>query len=176
MGEAKSKEGIIVMEKKNRFSMLEIKDGDKKALQKEGGTRSASQKENIANQEYKRPKDFKVVVKNDEFEKNLQKHSLFEKVTTLEKKKVEIGINIAGMKTRAWAKIAIGVIIVIAGLRKFIFAQEVSSRVYFDATNEDVTEITKFLPTMTPINYIILGLLVLLFGYLYYSGKNKEKK
>jgi uncharacterized membrane protein len=68
------------------------------------------------------------------------------------------------------------VIIVFIGLRKFIFAQNVSRRLYYDASNEDVTEITEFLPTMTPLNYIILGLLVLLFGYLYYSGKNKEKK
>jgi hypothetical protein len=160
------------MEKKNRFSMLEVKGHDKKSPQNETGSNSAPE---ISKEEYKRPKDFKIVVPKDEFSKNLERHNLSEKVVTIEKKKIEIAYEVSQIKMRGYAKIAIGVVIVFASLKKFFFNHEVGRETYMN-DKDDVTVITSTFSEMTTANYIIMALLILLFGFLYYSGKKKEKK
>ena len=172
MGEASRTKGILGMEKKNRFSMLEIKGGDKKSP---GIGNSAKSIPPHTKEEFKRPKDFKVVIEKDEFSKNLERHHLTEKVTTIEKQKVDIALDVSEIKKRAWAQIAIGVVIIIFSLKRFFIRHDVSKTTYMDG-EEDVTVYSGTISEMTPFNYVIFVLLALLFSYLYFSGKKKKEK
>lgn len=155
--------------------MLEIEDKDKKS-------HSSKEEKIIKNQEqvseeYKKPKDFKIVIQKDEFSKNLERHNLHQKINTIEKKKVEIGLEVILMKKRGWIKIGIGILFIVLSLNRFYYNQMPPSTATVEMVNgDDVTTITTTTGAMTHFNYIILGLLFVLFGVLYFTGDKKDKK
>jgi hypothetical protein len=154
------------MAKKNRFSMLEIKKNENQSI-----TPKVSKEEKAPPV----PKQFKVIIEEDEFKKNLEQHRLTEKIKTIEKQKIDIKINVQLIKKYAYLKIGIGILIILVAFNKYYALKEIKSEVvkvnggYDFVTYANVNE-------MTSSNYVILILLISLFTYLYFSGKNKGKK
>lgn len=104
------------MNKKSRFNMLEVEPGKREKPAK----KEASNKP-IRQEEIKKNKDFKVVINNEDFERNLQKHKLKLQKKEIEKEKVKIKQDVEALKKAAYLKIYIGLGIIAYGLVPLVF-------------------------------------------------------
>ena len=147
------------MNKKNRFSMLEIKEQDKE-----------KKIEPTAPHEPKL-KDLKVIIENEEFERNLNKSKLKDSIVDIEKKKVELkeGIKIHKNHARLW--FMIGAIIIIMTFVRYKEQKLISST--FDGIHNYRTVEEK---VMTGKNYLIIIGLIVIFGIQYYASNKGKKK
>lgn len=145
--------------------MLEVKDGT--------GKNTAADKPSV--EIVNAPQQFKVVIEEDEFKKNLEQHRLKEKIKTIEKQKIDIKMNIKNIKNWGYLQIAVGLIIILFALKKYLIPQVIDQKYVQNADGVDLLT-TMQDKEMTSLNYGILVVLVSIFGYLYFSGKNKGKK
>ena len=155
------------MNKKNRFSMLEVGPEDK--------TAKLPSAENIANKNpevsKKFVKEMKTIIPNNEFEENLKKHKLKEQIKDIHVKKQVIESKILQIKKMAWIKIAIGIYIVVLVSKKYIWDD---SRIKALGNGEGELIVTK---QSLNQNDVILIILIISFIYLSFFYKNtKDKK
>lgn len=155
------------MNKKNRFSMLEVSPEDK--------TSKHSSSEKIAQENPEVPKklvkEMKTIIPNNEFEENLKKHNLKEQIKDIHVKKQVIESKILQIKRMAWIKIAIGIYIVVLVSKKYIWSD---SRIKALGNGEGELIVTK---QSLNQNDVILILLIIAFIYLSFFYKNtKDKK
>lgn len=155
------------MNKKNRFSMLEVGSEDKTSKQ------SPAEKIAKENPEVSKKlvKEMKTIIPNNEFEENLKKHKLKEQVKDIHVKKQVIESKILQIKRMAWIKIAIGIYIVVLVSKKYIWSD---SRIKALGNGEGELIVTK---QSLNQNDVILILLIIAFIYLSFFYKNtKDKK
>lgn len=152
------------MTKKNRFSMLEVEKNDQKSTP----TEIPEKEENV-------PKQFKVIVEQDEFRKNLERHRLTEKINNIEKQKIDIKVSVKKIKQQAYLKILAGILIVFYAIRMYVLPQFIGSE--YDKTPGSFDIINRYKDSeMTSLNYVIIIVLVILFSYIYLFAKDKGKK
>lgn len=143
------------MSKKNRFTMLEGI-----------GKNPETSKEDTIQDTKSRPKDVQVVVPQDAFEQNLKKHKLTEKISDIEKQKIDIKIQINKARLRAMTWITLGVFFIAIAFNKF-------GKRTITRTEVGETEGTHFVneTVMSSTNYLIVGVLVLVFYFYNRKGK-----
>jgi uncharacterized membrane protein len=153
------------MGKKNRFAMLEIEPKQKdKSLVKDSTSTSTSAKAEEMNDQYPRPNDFKIIIDNENFEKNLQKHRMKDQNKALEIQKKEIKFKILDIRKKAIFKIGLGVLIVAFALRNFIIPDE--------RVDGSVLVITHHYMSKKDIGVICL----IVFSIWYYFSNKKKKE
>lgn len=103
------------MNKKSRFNMLEVEPGKSEESVKKVKSNKPARQEEI-----KREKDFKVVINNEDFKRNLQKHKLKLKKKEIEKEKVKIKQDVEALKKAAFLKIYIGLAIIAYGVAPLV--------------------------------------------------------
>lgn len=154
------------MSKKNRFSMLEINNGD------QSSEKMLNEKNPTPNEDIKKKpvKEVKTIIPNKEFEENLKKHKLKEQVKDLHLKKQVIQSNIIFVRKMAWIKISIGILIVAMVFKKYIFKTR-----SINIVGEDKAELIINKNVLTSQD-IILIILVVVFTYLMFFYKDKKEK
>lgn len=159
------------MNKKNRFSMLEV------GQEPEASSKNTETKVDSCNPEnIKKPiKEMKVIIANSEFEANLNKHKHHEQVKDQVKaihlKKKVIESKILNIKKKAWLKILLGIFIILVVVKEYIWEQSTIKNL---GNNEAELIITKY---DLNSNSILLIILIIIFIYVaFFYEKNKDKK
>lgn len=159
------------MNKKNRFSMLEVEQVPEVSSKNTETKVDTSTPENI-----KKPiKEMKVIISNSEFEANLSKHKHHEQVKDQVKaihlKKKVIESKIINIKKKAWLKILLGIFIILIVFKEYIWGK---SSIKSLGNNEAEQIITKHALSS---NDILLIILIIIFIYVaFFYEKNKDKK
>lgn len=155
------------MDKKNRFSMLEVDSKHNKNVSPEESVDAIRGKASEAQQ----VPQFKIVVENEEFEKNLQKHKLKSREKEIALEKQAIHSSILKIKSTAWIKIILGIYILVMVAKKYIWGTKSLRRL--DGNNAELI-ITK--SALNGNDYVLI-LLIMVFIYLTFFKKNpKDKK
>ncbi len=153
------------MTKKNRFSMLELEGTKSNTREEEIGPLpkiSSQPKEKI-------PKDYKVIVPKDDFQNNLKRHKLTEKIDEIEKHKIDLKLEALDARKRGIIWITLGIVIIVVSLRNFLFYFEKESHV-----SGDTRYVNYIRQTMTPSSWLVLAFITGLSLYLYHHKKGKK--
>lgn len=126
-------------------------------------------------QKKERPtKDYKVVVEQEEFDRNLQKARLKEKVTEIERKKIDLRLATNIHKSNAYKKFLLGIVIIFFALRSFFEAKE-EMRLFQVGDDEWVYELITHRKILSREGILTILGLIAVFTLIYYIRKGKKK-
>jgi hypothetical protein len=111
-----------------------------------------------------------VIVKNEEFEKNLKLHNLKAREKEITQEKLVIESRIFRIRRDAWIKIILGIYILILVAKKYLWGEKSIKNL---GNNQGELVITQ---TTLSTNDKFLVVLILLFIYFTFFKKNQKDK
>lgn len=151
------------MNKKNRFSMLEVdKDVKDKHLSKETI--------NVPQAPIHTKKSIEIIVDKDEFKNNLEIHNLKNKEIEIQNKKTVLHSRIYEIKRDAWIKITIGLAIIFIATKKYIIGDEKLKNL-----NGNNYELIVTKSTLNNNDFILIGLIIIFIYFIFFKPGNKKK-
>lgn len=151
------------MNKKNRFSMLEVEPKGK-----ENSKASAPLNEGPCPERSQAVNRPKVIVADEDFENNLKHHKLKIQVKELQHQKKVIESRILRIKREAWIKIILGIFIIATVARKYVQGDRQAKNI---GNNQIEVLITK--STFNMNDFLIVILILIFIYYQFFANKKK---